>query len=578
MRRFAFACLGLCAAAHAATLPAVARRDIADLGPAGAETQVELAITLPFRDVAGLERLALAQATPGSPLFHHFLTGQDFTTRFAPSDAEADSVMAALRHAGFARVSLSASRTVVLAEGSAPVASAYFQTDIHRVAQSGHGSRYANLASAHMPDELAGHVLSVVGLDNLVKFTPHHQRAAISPASAMAPSLYERIQNGNFAGLYASALSAAYRFPQAGSGNGQHRGIGIVVDSDVGPDDLPTYWAAAGVHRTGIVQPIYVHGAAPGASGDVVEAEIDTEISSSLAPSANIYILEVPAFDDVSVMLAYLRAIHETSGSVAKMDVISSSFGVCELAHTAMATATDALALQGAALGMTFTASTGDNGGFCAAENRQGVLDYNTDSVSIPAANPHFLAVGGTTLRINPATGARIAENAWTPGGLSGGGGGGVSSFWPVPSYQASLSGIAVVPDVHVTAGKLQPRIGFQGRNVPDIALNASTGIGSYMAIYNTLSGWVGYGGTSVSSPAMAALIAEQNKLTGTPSGFYNQTLYALFTGGFTQPDGVYGQDFYDVTKGSIGAGWSARAGYDQATGIGSVLRGGFRG
>ena len=255
----------------------------------------------------------------------------------------------------------------------------------------------------------------------------------------------------------------------------------------------------------------------------------------------------------------------------------SSSFGGCELADTPFATATDGIAEQGAALGISFTASTGDAGGYCEDETVGGQLFYTPDIVSAPASDPHFLAIGGTRLTINASTGARVSESAWGPGGSSGGGGGGVSSFWAKPSYQTGVTGIAVVPTITVTAPDIQPRSGFAGRNLPDISLDAANTTGSYIAVYVTLGGgWTGYGGTSVANPVFAALLTEQNQKTGSRSGLVNPALYATFTNNGATPAGIYGGDFFDVTSGSIGAGWSAKAGYDQATGIGSILGGAF--
>jgi kumamolisin len=257
--------------------------------------------------------------------------------------------------------------------------------------------------------------------------------------------------------------------------------------------------------------------------------------------------------------------------------VASSSFGGCELDDTPFATATDAIAEQGAALGVTFTASTGDAGGDCEDETASGKIFYSPDIVSSPSSGPHFVAVGGTTLLVNATTGARVSETAWGPGGSTGGGGGGVSSFWPLPSYQAGVGGIAVVPTLTVKPPNVQPNSGFAGRNLPDISLDASNAVGSYIAVYDTLDGgWTGFGGTSVANPVFAALVALQNQKTGARSGFLNPALYATFTNHGASPKGVYGADFFDVTSGSIGAGWSARAGYDQATGIGSILGGAF--
>jgi kumamolisin len=177
-------------------------------------------------------------------------------------------------------------------------------------------------------------------------------------------------------------------------------------------------------------------------------------------------------------------------------------------------------------------------------------------------------------LTIDPTTGARISETAWGPGGDSGGAGGGVSSYWPLPSYQKGVDGIAVVPTIKVKPPGTQPKSGFAGRNVPDIALDASDRGTSYVAIYYARGGWTAGGGTSVASPMYAALIADQNQQKNALSGVANYALYAAYTNKGAQPAGIYGTQFFDVTSGSIGAGWTAKTGYDQATGIGSVLNG----
>jgi kumamolisin len=178
---------------------------------------------------------------------------------------------------------------------------------------------------------------------------------------------------------------------------------------------------------------------------------------------------------------------------------------------------------------------------------------------------------------ISPTTGARVAENAWGPGGSSGGSGGGVSSFWPIPSYQVGVSGMAVVPSFTFKSPDFQPNKGFAGRNLPDISLDASNASPSYIAVYDTLDGgWTGFGGTSVSNPVFAALLTEQNQKTGSRAGWANPALYATFTNHGATPAGIYGVDFLDITGGSTGGGWTSKVGYDQSTGIGTILGGAF--
>ena len=567
----------LCAAsAHAANLPATAARGITDLGRAPASTQIHLALTLGYRDQAGLDALVQAQATPGSPQYRRYLTAEQFNARFAPSPDEYASVVAALQRAGLQVVQTYENRTVIDAAGSAQATEAYFSTEIHSVSQAGHGTRYANLTPATMPAELASIVRTVLGLDNIVRLRPLNRRVATMPHGApdvtTSAQPIERTSGGAFAGIYPGGLAAAYKFPSLSGYTGTGHGIGIVIDSDIANADLSTFWSAAGVKRTGTFSRVLVGGTNPGVNADVGETAIDTETTSGLNPGSNITVYLVSSLDDTPIEDAYNMAV-----SAHVVDVVSSSFGGCEPDDTPFATATNMIAEQGAAKGITFTASSGDAGGYCEDSTASGSIYYEPDIISTPAADPYFLAVGGTALKINASTGARTSETAWSPGGASGGGGGGVSSFWALPSYQSGVTGVAVVPTITAKPPNSQPKSGFKGRNVPDISMDASNATGSYIAVYDTPDGgWTGYGGTSVANPIFASLVAQQNQKTGSPAGFLNTALYATFTANGSKPAGVYGTDFYDVKSGSVGAGWSAKAGFDQATGIGTIKGGTF--
>jgi kumamolisin len=447
------------------------------------------------------------------------------------------------------------------------VVDAYFHTELHLVAQRGHGTRYANMTAATVPADIAGNVIAVAGLDNLVKFhvqnrrigntEPNFQYSDARATPSGTPPI-ERTVHGAFAGLYPGGLAAAYRYPSLSGTPGAGHSVGVVIDSDIAQADLKTFWTAAGITRSGGFHRVLVDGTNPGVNADVGETAIDTEMASSLAPGANFYLYLVESLGDADIEKAYNMAV-----TAADLDVLSSSFGGCELDDTPFASATDAIALQGNAVGLTFTASSGDSGGYCDDDKLE------PDIVNSPASGPHFVAVGGTTLKINATTGARTSETAWSPGGANGGGGGGVSSFFALPSYQTGITGIAVVPTIKAN---LQPNSGFAGRNVPDISMDAGNGNGSYVAIYvKPDGGWVGFGGTSVSSPCFAALLTDRNHLLGSKSGYYNPTLYSDYTSNGANPGGTYNKtEFQDIISGSIGAGWKAKTGYDQATGIGS--------
>ncbi len=125
-----------------------------------------------------------------------------------------------------------------------------------------------------------------------------------------------------------------------------------------------------------------------------------------------------------------------------------------------------------------------------------------------------------------------------------GAGGGGVSSAWPVPGYQAALSGATK-------------------REVPDVSADADPRTG-YAIDYK--GAWEEFGGTSAAAPTWAALTAlaeSSRRCAGRSLGLVNDLLYTL-------PE----SDFYDVTSGNNSydgvTGYTAATGYDMASGLGA--------
>src|SRR5439155_26793216 len=135
-----------------------------------------------------------------------------------------------------------------------------------------------------------------------------------------------------------------------------------------------------------------------------------------------------------------------------------------------------------------------------------------------------------------PNCAAYGSESSWTSGG------GGVSNNFGKPSFQ---TGCSVPAD-----GK---------RDVPDVSLEADTAPGNYV-FYN--GAWNTVGGTSDAAPMMGGFFTLLNqKLGGSGQGLPGTRFYQL----------CGGSSFHDVTTGSNGA-FSAHAGYDQTTGVGTPL------
>jgi kumamolisin len=192
-----------------------------------------------------------------------------------------------------------------------------------------------------------------------------------------------------------------------------------------------------------------------------------------------------------------------------------------------------------AALGVTITVAAGDNG------SSDGGTGNNVD---FPASSPHVLACGGTTLE---ATGSSItSEVVWNETASNEGAtGGGVSTVFPQPTWQAS-------------ANAPRPPPATPGRGVPDVAGDADPTTGYTIRVDGQT---MVIGGTSAVAPLWAGLVAVANQQLGlkygSTIGFINPAIYAAKAA----------SAFRDITQGDNGA-YSAGPGWDACTGLGSPV------
>jgi kumamolisin len=197
--------------------------------------------------------------------------------------------------------------------------------------------------------------------------------------------------------------------------------------------------------------------------------------------------------------------------------------------------ALDAACQSAAALGVTITVASGDDG------STDGGKGNNCD---FPASSPHVLGCGGTKLIGSGST--ITSEVVWNElAANEGAGGGGVSTVFALPSWQAT----AKVPKPSGKTG---------GRGVPDVAGDADPVTG-YVVRVDGQSMVIG--GTSAVAPLMAGLIAVNNAQNKKSAGFINPQIYAA----------AAKTAFNDITQGNNGA-FSAGPGWDACTGVGSPI------
>jgi kumamolisin len=382
----------------------------------------------------------------------------------------------------------------------------------------------------HVPAELDGVVLAVLGLDDRPQALPQIRRAAGIAAAApgtAAPRSYSPV-----------AVAQAYNFPAGTDGTGHTIAI-IELGGGFAAAELDSYFSGLGitgpsVTAAGVDGGSNVAGQDPqGADGEVL---LDIEVAGATAPGASQVVYFAPN-SDRGFVDAVTTAVHASPTPT----VVSISWGQSEDSWTGQARAAlDQAFADAAALGVTVTAAAGDNGSGDRVPDGKSHADF-------PASSPHALACGGTSLQVDTATGAVSAETVWNDGAHGGATGGGISDTFGLPGWQVT----AGVPG--------QAGTGHTGRGVPDVAGNADPATG-YQVLVDGHSGVVG--GTSAVAPLWAALICRLAQATGKSFGLMQPLLYAGVSAGATTAG------FRDITQGNNGA-YTAGPGWDACTGLG---------
>ncbi len=372
-----------------------------------------------------------------------------------------------------------------------------------------------------LPQEHAELVEAVIGLDTRPLARPHIR--ILSP-----PKRLKAQQTG--ASYNPPQVAALYNFPTGVTGAGQTIGI-IELGGGYNPSDLTTYFSGLGL-ATPTVTSISVDGGANSpttASSADAEVALDIEVAGSIANGAQIAVYFTPNTDQ-GFIDAVTTAVHDTTHNPS---ILSISWGAPEASWTSSSlSALNDACQSAAALGITITVASGDQG------SGDGLSGNHVD---FPASSPYVTGCGGTQLTSSGST--ILSEVVWNDGSQGGATGGGVSTVFPLPSWQS----YANVPAPTTSTG---------GRGVPDVAGNASPETG-YNIFVDGQQEVVG--GTSAVAPLWAALTALINQSRSASAGFLNPTLYA-------NPSA-----FRPITSGNNGA-FSAGPGWNACTGLGSPI------
>ena len=300
--------------------------------------------------------------------------------------------------------------------------------------------------------------------------------------------------------------------PIATSTNVPTGGVGAIGIVDAG--DYPT--AASDLHafsaQFGLpdadLQVVYANGQKPPVYSDwIVEEALDIEWAHAMAPNAKLFLVESVQVNTDPTW----QAVQVASQLVAQNGggVISMSWGIPEWPQEVN------FDRFFTTPGVVYFAASGDFG-----------LNFPFH----PAASPNVVSVGGTFFN-RDSHGNFTSEQYYT-----GGGGGAISPYEPIPSYQSIISGI----------------VGTH-RGFPDVASD-------YCCAPVYLQGWIEVGGTSWASPTFAGIVNAAGLLKHS-SQEELKMIYKEYGNA-----NHYKAAFNDITTGSS----SCKTGWDLCAGVGS--------
>ncbi len=522
---------------------------------AATSNQLGFRVYLGWNNAAGAEALARAVSNPHSSSYRHYLTPAQFRQQFAPTAAQVAQVQSWLTSQGFKLVYTPKNNHYVSAEGTIAQAQAAFGTGFGNYKVNGMTLRSPS-ADVSIPSSLAGIVNAVVGLDQSYEFihTNHITDSNAPRAVGNAPPTAGFRNSPPLSAFYGELLTGVpvppYTPPPAAPGYSPPPGF---TANPLGLPSVP--WTIKG-HTPTQVKGAYGISGFTG-TGQTV-AIIDAYASPTILQDANQWSTNrgIPQFGTAgggtltqvvspgTYNVNFVSSPNNYQDIDAAMNhvvdqhlaqIVSNSYGflgenlppgyIIPFEHTL---------IQGAIEGIGIYFSSGDFG------DETSVL--GVASTDWPASSPWVTAVGGTSLGVS-STNTRVVETGWgvsnytckpstlvcTRTGWTSGSGGGVSCLFSRPSYQNGT--------VTITAGPTTQCNGFAGRGVPDIAAlaDANTGylVGQTQTFPQTCNPAVTkydeyrLGGTSLSCPIIAGIMALSDQKAGAAHGFANPFFYA---------------------------------------------------
>lgn len=580
-------------------------------------------VYLGWTDPAAAEAVAAAVSDPHGSSYGQYLTPAQFHQRFSPSQSSVGAVTSWLRSQGFTVDYTPSNNLYVAAEGTVAQAAAAFGVSFGDYSVSGLTLRSPQSALS-IPGSLAGTVEAIAGLDESAALVHPDQVPTAPPPAAFVngtpcSSYWDQIDTSTPANgttlpkIYGTAtpyapcgytpqqIRGAYGVPDALTGTGVTVAIVDAYASPTIENDVNTWAANRGIATLKPGQ--FSQVVAPGTlirpqnrkqdpQGWSGEQTLDIEAVHGMAPDAKIVYVGAPNnYQDLDAALNHVVDRHLA-------DMVTNSYGFGgEALPAGFIKPFNDIFIQAAAEGIGVYFSSGDS-----ADGTGGILaNAAAATPDWPASSPWVTAVGGTSIGIGQ-TNNYVLETGWEtgtssyksatkswvpapPGAFLYGSGGGTSHLFAQPAYQAGI-----VPASMADANGSTPM-----RVVPDVAAigDPNTGylIGQTQTFPDGTAKYSEYriGGTSLSSPIFAGLMADLQQLQGHVIGFANPMLYRLSATALHDilhiaNAGVVRANFVNSVDAADGYAYRFRsfdfttgltihtvAGYDNVTGLGTI-------
>ena len=430
---------------------AVPANEIGRADPTLPMARMLLHLTSSASQEAAIETLLAGQHDPTSPLYHRWLTPDQFGQQFGVARADLDAITGWLQSQGFTVDGIAAGRRSIEFSGAASQVEQAFHTEIHRYSVSG-VEHIANSTDISIPGALAPVVGGVVSLHNFGAH-PLHRVIRRNPLTDLSDGSHA-LSPYDFAAIYDVAALWNLNF----DGTGQT--VAIAGRTNINPADINTFRSAFGL--PGNNTQVVVNGTNPGivSAGEETEADLDVEWAGGVAKGATIkFVVSASTNSTDGIDLSSQYIVNNNLASV-----LSLSFGGCESENGSSNAFYNSLWQQAAAQGISAFVAAGDSGSAGCD------LDFSTTKSGVDntapashgfavnglASTPYNVAVGGTEFNdsASPSTywntsnatnessaKGYIPEVAWNESSYTAGatnnsllaGSGGVSSLYATP-------------------------------------------------------------------------------------------------------------------------------------------------